>query len=102
MVTQEEEGITNCLSIPVELHKALGLRKGLAAKAGVGVHLAATSLLGGKIEHDAQLLKQGDYRASRLRKQSVVVASNKERCAHTLGTVFSRVLFGIEVYPKEG
>jgi hypothetical protein len=53
--------------ILIEADKALGLGEGLAAKAGVGVHLAAAGLLGVKIEFDAQPFEQPHHRAARLR-----------------------------------
>ncbi len=66
----------------IEADEALGLREGLGAEAGVGVHLAAAGLLGLKVELDAQAFEQSDHSAAGLRKERVVIAGDEERGAH--------------------
>ena len=75
-------GNNDGLRVLVEADKALGLGESFAAKAGVGVHLAATSLPGMEIERHAQTLKQPHHGAAGLRKERVVIASDKKRSTH--------------------
>jgi hypothetical protein len=75
-------GDHNRFRIAVKLDKTLGLGEGFAAEAGIGVHLSAAGLFGVEIEFNTKPLKEGDHSAPCLRKQGVVIASDKERCAH--------------------
>ncbi len=76
--------MTTVLSVFVDLNEALSLRERFGTEAGVGVHLSATGLLGVEIKIDPQSLKQPHHSPTGLGKQSVVIAGDKQRRAHTL------------------
>jgi hypothetical protein len=76
------------LGILIKADEALGLGEGLAAEAGVGVHLSATGLLGGEVQIDAQPFKQTDDGAASLGVERVVIAGDEERSAHGEHPIF--------------